>query len=57
MDKDECKSNERKDNRIKYKPKKRPKLQIKTHFFEFVEISEKELCLINDDKIIFDKKI
>ena len=33
------------------------KLQIKTHFFEVVEISEKELCLINDDKIIFDKKI
>ena len=58
MEKDEYKGLERRSfNRILYNPKERPKLQIKTHFFEVADISEKGLCFVNDKEIYLDMRI
>ncbi len=58
MEKDEYNGLEKRVyNRIKYNPKKRPKLQIKTHFFEVTDISENGLSFVNDKKIYLDMKI
>jgi hypothetical protein len=44
-------------NRILYNPQKRPKIQIDTHAFEIVDISEKGLGLVNDKKVPLDVMI
>ena len=58
MEKDQYKDLERRSyNRIKYNPKERAKLQIKTYVFEVSDISEKGLRFINDKEINLDKRI
>ena len=58
MEKDKYKAPERRSfNRILYNPKERPKLQIKTSFFEVADISEKGLSLVNDKEINLDLMI